>query len=125
MFVFVWVAVPRNLLFLSNATYRVREILIPNLDLLNLITGIFVITSQKLMKNVRLYALIQVATESYKSEPKIVNPTTPLYGRVNNFQTRGLHSILQENTQKPLCNVLFQSPNVRDTNPHPFVIISI
>ena len=36
-----------------------------------------------------------------------------------------MRSILQVVTQKPLCNVLFQSPDVRDTNPISFVIISI
>ena len=41
-------------------------------NLLNLIMRIFVITSDKLMQNVRLYTLIQVLTESYKSEQKTV-----------------------------------------------------
>jgi len=67
--------------------------------------------------------------EFYKSEQKIVQTetetTTPYFGKVNKSQIRDMRSILQVVTQKPLCNVLFQFPNVRDTNPIPFVIISI
>ncbi len=37
----------------------------------------------------------------------------------------GNYHILQVVTQNPLCNVLFQSPDVRDTNPYPFAILSI
>ena len=75
------------------------------------------------------YTLLQVVTESYRFAPKIVKTETetitPYFGKVNNSQIRGLRSTLQDVTQKQLCNVLFQSPNVRDTNPYPFVIISI
>ena len=67
------------------------------INLLNLITGIFVITSQKLMKNVRLYTLIQVATESYKSEQKTAKTktetTTLLNGKVISYQIKDLRSI--------------------------------
>ena len=75
------------------------------------------------------YTHLQVVMESYKSEPKTVKTETetitPYYGKVNNFQIRGLRSILQENTQKPLCNELFQFPNECNTNSISFAILSI
>ena len=67
--------------------------------------------------------------EFYRFAPKTAKTetetTTPSNGRVSKSQIRDMRSILQVVTQKVLCNVLFQSPDVRDTNPISFVIISI
>ena len=56
----------------------------------------------------RNYTQLQVVTDYFKSEPKIVSireSITPLYGKVNNFQIRDLLSTLQENSEENFYNL--------------------
>ena len=115
----LYVAFDRNNNFLGTATHTEPNKLIEG-DYNDICD--FIRNTKTLKTFTGRNGILQIRTKDSKDRNGNYHPITWEGQQISN---KGYAFYLTVVTQNPLCNVLFQSPDVRDTNPHPFVIISI